>query len=198
MVFKRTGINSSREIRHLMAGESAAEAVGDLYPDCEIYGLTSGQFDLISIIEHCLDQIGPCRISIATWTAAGADLEYVWRLLDGGGFERVRFLVDASFYSRKPEWCRELIDVFGPDCIRATTSHAKFVTMVNDKWHLAIRTSMNLNRNKRMENFEISDDRKLTDYLEDVVENEFKRPLDFSQGSRAVASGRGEIRRIEL
>ena len=38
----------------------------------------------------------------------------------------------------------------------------------NNDWNIVIRTSMNLNENKRLENFEISDCEILYNYLNDI------------------------------
>lgn len=56
--------------------------------------------------------------------------------------------------------------------------HAKFAVMTNEKYHLAIRTSMNLNENRRIENFEISDDKLLADYLTSIIDGFFEKPMD--------------------
>jgi hypothetical protein len=187
-----------RDIRHLQGGESCFESIGLLEKGCEIFGLTAGQFDLLSVIEHCKDQIGPCHVAICTWTASDSDIRSAWKFLETGDLISLRFLVDASFYTRKPEWCQALIDQCGVDSLRATKTHAKFVAMRNEEWSLAIRTSMNLNVNRRNENFEISDDNDLCGYLEKIVDHEFSRPLDFSQKKRDSMDGAFGLRRLEL
>lgn len=58
--------------------------------------------------------------------------------------------------------------------MRSTRSHAKFVTLRNDDWNLAIRTSMNLNENERLELLEISDDPALADFLDGQVDQIFE------------------------
>ena len=50
----------------------------------------------------------------------------------------------------------------------------KFAIIRNERWNLAIRTSMNLNPNPRLENFEISDDAELAGFFSRIVENVFK------------------------
>ena len=55
----------------------------------------------------------------------------------------------------------ELREKFGDDSIRITRNHCKFVVFKNENWNLVLRTSMNLNLNRRLEDFEISDCPKL-------------------------------------
>ena len=178
----------SRVIRRALTQTAAATAIGPIEPGCEIYGLTKGQFSLIDLIEHVLSFTGPCRAVISTWTAAGADVSFAYKLMSCGLLQSLRFLVDFSFPSRQPAYCAALRETFGDDCIRISKNHAKFVLLRNDCWNIVIRTSMNLNENRRLENFEISDDARLADFLARVIEEIFeaqptaghfaKRPID--------------------
>lgn len=197
---RRETLKKNRQIRHIKQNEVVRDFLGKIEPGCEIFGLTNGGFSLINLIENCLEQVGPADVVISTWTAADADLRMAEEFLRNGLIESLRFLVDASFYSRKPEYCRMLIDEFGEGAIRASKSHAKFVLIGSDKWNLVIRTSANLNENKRTENFEISDDADFYRFMLGFVDNHFERPLDFTQGDReddAMTGGFG-LRRLNL
>ena len=167
IVKKKKRKRSFRDINHA----TAADAIGDLYPGCEIYGLSKGQFSLVEIIGHCLNQTGPAHVIISTWTAAGADMSHAKGLLNSEKILSCRWLVDTSFISRQKALHSELGELFGPENIIETKNHAKFVTIRNEKWNITLRTSMNLNLNKRLENYEISDDEDLADYLEKMYES---------------------------
>lgn len=169
MVVKRT-LGTARDVRRVEYAANVAEAVGEITHGCEIYGLSRGQFSLIDIVEHILSFTGPADLIISTWTAAGADVDYTLRLIDDGRVRAMRWVVDASFLSRQPGYCAALRAAYGDQAIRVTKSHAKFILVENDDWHIALRTSMNLNENRRLENFEISDDAALTGYLHEVVD----------------------------
>jgi len=154
-VIKRSRVR--REYTTALRQESAKKAIGDLKPGCEIFGFTKGQWSIIDVIEHCINQTGPAHVFISTWSAAGADIKAAQNFLNNGMILSLKFIVDYSFQSRKPEFCQELQAIFGTDAIRVTVTHAKYVMIRNDDWNLVIRTSMNLNYNPRFENFEISD-----------------------------------------
>jgi len=158
-----------RDIRTAKFG-AAREAIGDLTPGCEIYVLTYGQFSLIDAVMTLLDQTGPAYVDLATWTAASADLRLMAQLLGGAVIKRMRYVVDGSFLTRQPEYCDTMRSLFGDDCIRTTKMHGKFATIRNADWSLAIRTSMNLNTNPRLENIEVSDDPDLCAFLTTVVD----------------------------
>lgn len=176
MVVKRNNRNKNREIRHLLQGENAKQSIGEIYPNMEIYGLSKGQFSIINIIEEILKQTGKADVIISTWTAAQAEIQKAFDFLENGNINRLHWIVDRSFPTRQAKYYQKLIETFG-DVVSLTNSHAKFVIIKNEKWNISIRTSMNLNENKRLENFEISDDKQLTDYLlmicNDITGEEF-------------------------
>ena len=96
----------------------------------------------------------------------------------------LRFIVERSFLTRQPAYCERMRELFGDGSIRTCRTHAKFMTVKNSKWNCAIRTSMNLNENPRLENIEISDDPALCGFLCAVVDELFCENAegDFSSG----------------
>jgi len=178
MVVKRKVEN--REFKHAMRGESAKKAIGKIEKGCEIFGLTKGQFSMIDILGHVLEEVGASTIDIGTWTAAHSDVKQATQFLRNNKIKSIRFLVDRSFPSRQPKYFDHLIDTFGLDSVRLAKFHAKFITIRNENFNICVRTSMNLNKNTRIENFEISDDAKMCDYMTTLVDEHYKRPLESS------------------
>lgn len=167
-VFNRGPVD--REFKESLRGESAARAIGSIKPGCEIFGFTKGQFSCIDVIWHCLRYTGPADVFIATWSAAAGDIKAAHKFLGDGRIRSIRFLVDYSFQSRKPDFCQELTATFGHECIRVTVTHAKYIMIRNDDWNLVIRTSMNLNYNPRYENFEISDSFEFAEFQQRIID----------------------------
>ena len=159
----------ARDVRRVQYADNVAAAVGAIEHGCEVYGLCRGQYSLIDLVEHVLTFTGPAELVVSTWTAAGADIEYALRLTKDGRVRSVLWLVDSSFPVRQPGYCRAMRERFGDECIRVTKNHAKFVLIGNEEWHVVLRTSMNLNENRRLESWEVSDDAGLFAYLSDVV-----------------------------
>jgi len=149
---------------------NAWAAVGKLSRGMEVVGFTKGQFSLIHLVMACLEQTGPADVVIASWTAAKKEILTANRLMKTKLIRKCRWLVDFSFPRQQPIISQILREKFGDDCIRVTKTHAKFVLIRNGKWNLAIRTSMNMNTNPRFEGFEISDDARLCDFFEGVVD----------------------------
>lgn len=161
------GYRRAKKAARKMSFHSMADAgacIGALGKNCEIFCLSRGQFSLFNAIEYILDFTGPADVVIATWTAQGADTSRAKQFLLNGAIKGMRWIVDASFISRQPEYCEELIKNFG-NCIRAIRTHAKFCIIGNEKWKFVIRTSMNFNKNIRCEDIEISEDEEFYNYL---------------------------------
>jgi|TARA_B100000315_G_C14562265_1_gene581111 hypothetical protein len=179
-VHKRNAMQG-RSLRMAMDIKTAREAIGDIKPGCEIFGLTKGDFSLISVIEHILNQTGPAHVVVSTWTAAAVDIQKAEKFLFNKMILSLQFLVDQSFRSRQPDYCARLVAAFGPAAIRYSRSHCKFVVIYNDKWNVVVRTSMNLNENRRIENFEISDDPAFTAFMLELRDELFAKPENFTE-----------------
>lgn len=175
---RRTGVK--REIRHGMRGESARRCIGKIEKGVDVFGLTKGDFSMIDILRHVAAEIGPCRVDVGTWTAASAEIGQAFDMLNDGNITEMRFLVDRSFPARQPKYYNAIRGKFGSDCVRLARFHAKFILLENDEYSVAVRTSMNLNLNERIEFYELSEGSPISGYLKQIVEHHFAMPLEDS------------------
>jgi hypothetical protein len=165
-----------REILDLRRVQCATEAVATLERDgMELFGLTKGQFSLTDMIEAILAKTGPADLSISTWTAANGDVSRMLELLSSGAIRSCRWLVDLTFMRRCPQLTSEIRAKFGANAIRVTKTHAKFCTITNDEWQIALRSSMNLNQNPRLESFQVGHDPELCRFLSGVMDEIWQR-----------------------
>jgi len=156
--------------------ENAETAIAELKQDgMEIFGLTRGQFSLSDLLEATLIKTGPANLAISTWTAAHADVERMMNLLKNGLITNCKWLVDQTFVRRVPALAAQIRQKFGDDAIRVTKTHAKFATITNENWEIAIRSSMNLNQNPRLESFQIGHDPMLCKFLNNALADIWKR-----------------------
>lgn len=170
---------------------NARDALSDFGRGMETYCLTFGQFSLMDAIEAILEKTGPADVSLSTWTAGGADLARSAESLHNGNIKSLRFVCDCFFGQRQPGYLAKLRELFGDEAIRTTRTHAKFAVITNDEWSVAVRTSMNLNENPRLESIEVSDDPDLAAFLLRVVDELFaeEEPGDFRTKSRPALPG---------
>jgi hypothetical protein len=135
-----------------------------------VYGFTLGQFSISDLIAAVLDRIGPADVTISTWTASAAKIDEAFDLFESGAIRSCRWLLDPGFKSRQPKFAQVLVNRFGLEAIRTVSNHAKFVVLRNDDWNVVIKTSMNLNNNPRLENYEICEGRELAEYIDGFVD----------------------------
>lgn len=169
---------------------NAATCIGNLSKGCRVIGLTKGQFSLIDIIRAVLDQTGPADVVLSTWSSGIRDIENAAWLLETGVIGSLRMLTDRSFPTRQPKYARTLVERFGSDVIHCTNTHAKFALIRNDGWDVAIRSSMNLNRNPRFEQFDLDESREICDFFAafvDELEQTHPPGIDFD-GSEVHAA----------
>lgn len=172
--------NITRDFRHGTRGESARRCIGPIDKGGDVFGLTKGDFSMIDILRHIGSEIGPCRIDIGTWTAAAAEIKQAFDMLGDRNILTMRWLVDRSFPARQGKYYASLLEKFGRDSVRLARFHAKFILLENDDFTVAVRTSMNLNENKRIEFYEISEGSPISDYLRQVVDYHFAQPSEDS------------------
>jgi len=171
-VYKRP-VRKTRKRFFNVAG--AADYIGSLEQSTEIFGITKGQFSCIDIIEHILNHTGKANVMLATWTAAHADIKKAFDFLQSDKINDMKFIVDRGFINRQPEYCADLQALFGEDCVRFLRIHSKFCVIQNEKYNFVLRTSMNLNENKRMENFEITEDKEFCEYFKRFFDVAFSK-----------------------
>jgi hypothetical protein len=148
-----------------------------LYPHCQVYGFTDGKFSLIDVIYTVLKKIGNADIVICTWSAGIKDSHNIKWMIDTKMINTLKIITDMSFPSRKKNYAIALDELFGTENIRMARVHAKFVLLKNENWNIVINTSMNLNANKTVENFQIIDDIVLYNFMNQYCNVHFENQL---------------------
>lgn len=153
-------------LRAVLAPSEPAGAVARLIaPGCWLCGLTKGQFSLLDLVRSVVAVTGPADVTISTWSTGIRDMEAARWLVDAGEIRSLRLLTDRSFPGRQPRYAARLVQLFGPTAIIATRVHAKIAIVRNERWNIAIRSSMNLNRNPRFEQFDLNEGIDICDFL---------------------------------
>lgn len=135
-----------------------------------VIGITGGQFSLIDLLRATMEHTGPAEVTLSAWTTGIRDAEEAAWLVSTGRITRLRWLIDRSFATRQPRYCRSVLDRFGDGAFVVTNNHAKFFTIENEDWHVCCRSSMNLNTNRRMEQFDLDDCEPICQMFSDMVD----------------------------
>jgi hypothetical protein len=152
---------NKRQVKLLFGRSEASEWIGTLSRHCEHFLLTKGQLSLIDIILGVSKQIGPFDLALTTWTIGESEIRKLHDLKINKQIKDIKIIIDRSFQSRCPEPFKVLMECFGYSPIRVLKNHSKVILMKNKTWNIVIRTSMNMNRNMRVEQIDLSDDKEL-------------------------------------
>lgn len=191
----RSAVNPAKLLRE--ADASAWTALGKLVPGLRLVGLTRGQFSLLDLIRAVLAQTGPADVTISTWTSGIRDAETSAWLLSKGRIRSLRLMLDYGFPRIEPEYALRLVELFGDRCVLLCRTHAKFAIIRNDAWSVCIRSSMNLNRNVRFEQFDLDDDPAICGLFEQFAEDVARATpvgmvIEWQDAARALLTALGD------
>lgn len=134
---------------------TAAQVIGALTPGVRVTGLTAGQFSAIDAMEHMVDELGPADVRVSTWTTGIYDVQRARDIKVAGRILSMRMLLDRGTFEKSPKFAGPLIETLGVDAFRCLSVHAKVVIVSGARGSAVMRSSMNLNKNLRTEQFDI-------------------------------------------
>lgn len=146
---------------------TAAEVIGRLEPGVHITGVTAGQFSAIDAMEHIANEVGPADVRVSTWTTGIYDAQRAAGLRENGDLRSVRMLLDRGTFEKSPQFAGPLIEALGVDAFRCLSVHAKVIIVTGERGCAVMRSSMNLNKNLRTEQFDIDADEAVTAFYAD-------------------------------
>ena len=165
---------SSPAARRKTAVESfgcAALALGNVEAGMSLFAVTRGQWSMIDAILHVLDQVGPSKVSLWTWTVAEYEVQCLTRLRDDRRVTGGRLVIDAGARVKNAAIINEWKQAFGEGSVRYITNHSKVARIESSSGlKFLLRGSMNLNFNPRFEQFDITEggpDFDLVERIED-------------------------------
>lgn len=163
---KARGLRLSYKTTRKVANRTGAarEVLGPLHECVRVTGLTAGQFSAIDALEHMANELGPADVRISTWTTGIYDITRAAKLRANGNLRDVKFLLDRGSFERSPQFAGPLIAALGPEAFRCMLVHAKVIIVHGERGSAAFRSSMNLNKNLRTEQFDIDVSTEVADF----------------------------------
>jgi len=134
---------------------TAAETIGPLAESVSVTGLTAGQFSAIDAMEHMVNELGPSVVRLSTWTTGIYDVERARDIQMDGRINECRVLLDRGTFEKSPKFAGPLIEILGVESFRCLSVHAKVIIVEGERGTAVMRSSMNLNKNLRTEQFDI-------------------------------------------
>ena len=145
-----------------------------------VCGFNKGQFSSIDILSAVLSFTGTADVVIGTWSLGKNEAAKVAELVGAKLISDVKWIVDGTMLTLHGDVFKCLLSLFDSKKIKVLKTHAKFFLIKNKDWHVVVETSMNLNKNTRLESFSVTEDRRFYDSYEALVEDVFKIKLDES------------------
>ena len=170
---------------------SAASAIGPITPDMSLFLVTRGQFSMIDMILHAIQQMGPSEISVWTWAIADYEVAAMAGLMGRGEITGGRLIVDQSADQRNSATIESWRQRFGGQSVRICKNHAKIARISNGSLKVLIRGSCNLNFNPRFENVDISEGGPEYDLVRRIEDEMPILDREYSHAEAQAASGLG-------
>ncbi len=151
---------------------SAKDAIGPITDDTNGFLLTRGQFSMLDMVLHALDELGPAAVSIWTWAIADYEVEAMAGLMADQRVTTARLIVDRSAEQRNADIIAQWRTLFGTEAVRVCKNHAKIARVWTTERRVLLRGSMNLNFNPRFEQADITvngEDFDLIAHVEDEL-----------------------------
>ncbi|MBE1297332.1 MAG: hypothetical protein GJ678_14050 [Rhodobacteraceae bacterium] len=131
-------------------------------------GVTAGQFSAIDAMEHMIDELGPdAVVRVSTWTTGLYDVERAKQMRLEGRVSDIRFILDRGTFEKSPKFAGPLIERLGVDAFRCLSVHAKIIIVEGARGAAVMRSSMNLNKNLRTEQFDVDVDGEVAEFYID-------------------------------
>jgi len=185
--------SSKPAIRRKTAKESfasASECIGKIEKNMGLFAITRGQFSMIDAALACLDQVGPSKISLWTWTIAEYEIQCLERLRQDKRIKNGTMIIDHGARNKNAALIAQWKSSFGQESVRYVLNHAKIFTIESESgFSLLLRGSMNLNFNPRFEQFDITEGGE--DFrLVKEIESELPILADSASGAQVYAASK--------
>lgn len=119
--------------------------------------LTDYTCSIVDFIVAVAEEAAPCTLDILTWSASPEDVRTIQSLMLRGLVSRIRMVIDRGARSLNLPTLQLIEGLIGGQNIREISSHAKvFVADGGPGRRWVGQASMNLNRNPRIENLDVS------------------------------------------
>jgi hypothetical protein len=148
---------SARRKRAVESFQTAAECIGKIEKGSSLFAITRGQFSMIDAILACLDQCGPAKVSLWTWTIAEYEIQCLERLRNDNRITEATLVIDHIGIKKNRTLLNQWQDQFGAQSVRFVVNHSKIATISDGNFTLLLRGSMNLNFNPRFEQFDLTE-----------------------------------------
>ena len=185
----KSGAPSARRRRAVEAMGTAAAAIGPIERGTSVFLLTRGQFSMLDMVVHVLNELGPSAVSVWTWAIADYEVEAMYGFMGSKLITSARLVVDRSAETNRTRAIEDWRRKFGGASVRVCKNHAKIARVWNAERRVLLRGSMNLNFNPRFEQADITEGGEDFDLVESIEDALPVLPVNCSNEAADAASG---------
>lgn len=160
-------------IRECFCG-SAYQMVRDFSSGERRFFFSKGQFSLVDLAVALTHQTGAVAFQCAVWTGTKASIDSVANLVESQRVSDARWIICDSQRDMNEDRLSHIVRTFGVESVRVTPLHAKIMTLHNDDWSIVVQSSANMTKNRSVEQFDVTDSRKLFDFVDRWFDDVFE------------------------
>lgn len=186
---RRSSAPSTRRARAAESFRTAAECIGPIVAGLSLFAVTRGQFSMVDAVVHVINELGPSRVSLWTWTIADYEVNVFNDLMRNDKITAGRLIIDQGARMKNRDLIRAWQGQFGSESVRYVLNHAKIATIEGGGRRVLVRGSMNLNFNPRFEQLDVTEGGPDFDLVREI-ESELPVLSDDASGADAYRASR--------
>ncbi|MGB0521414.1 MAG: hypothetical protein ACPGJS_00570 [Flammeovirgaceae bacterium] len=153
------------------SSKALQEVIGTLERNQHIHFMSKGEWSMHELLTYVLQQTGPAKVYITTWTITEDPVSKLFLLKQEGIIQELHCVLDYRIKDRKPKPFQFLEQT--ADRILLTKCHAKVTVIENEHWHVAIIGSANFSKNPRIEAGIICTEKNISQFHQSWIEAQF-------------------------
>lgn len=143
---------------------TCSDVIGEIRHGETQHIVSMGEWSAEHVICHVIEQCGPMRLLMATWSASDASVNRLALVMEQGNITACRALLDWRVKVRTPNALAVLRKQLPSTDLRLDSCHAKVFLLDNDDWHVALVGSPNLTANPRIEASVLTESREVWEF----------------------------------
>jgi hypothetical protein len=139
---------------HAVIGKAllkCADVIGEIQHGETQHVVSMGDWSAEHVICHVVEQCGPMRLMMATWSVSDAAVLRLAEAMAQGHITACRALLDWRVRVRRPNALTVMRSALSTADLRLDNCHAKIYLLDNDDYHVTFVGSPNLTTNPRLE-----------------------------------------------
>lgn len=151
---------------------SLQEIIGTIHSGKTICYTTKGRWSAHDLLAYLLKMTGPADVWFTSWSMTSKPIEGIIKMVQSGAIKSLSIVLDRRVRTTAPEALA--MAKFHGCRLRFSDIHAKIMVVSSPTMSIAVVTSQNMTRNKRVEAGVILANRDVALFYRDIIEKLLK------------------------